>query len=176
MNTKLLSVILSVFILSQCYSTQSCVRLKAISAGEGHTLALDEYGNLWACGDNGYWQLGLGTGVTQVLYLQRVHGPNGVGFLNNIIAFDAGWYHSLAVDSNGSVFAWGTDTQGQLGNGNEGSSSVPVRVHGVNDVNFLKNIIAVSAGRSGEHSLAVDSNGYALAWGYNYKSSQNPPE
>ena len=96
MNTKLLSVILSVVIFSQCYSTQSCAKLKATSAGEGHTLALDEYGGLWACGGGEpYYQLGLGDISGNVLYLQRVKGPNGIGNLNNVIAFDAGWKHSI---------------------------------------------------------------------------------
>jgi alpha-tubulin suppressor-like RCC1 family protein len=40
-------------------------------------------------------------------------------------------------------------------------------VHGRNNVGYLSNIIQVSAGRSGRHSLAVDANGYAYAWGYN---------
>ena len=99
MNTKLLSVILSVFIFSQCYSTQSCARLKAISAGESHTLALDEYGSLWACGGGEpYYQLGLGDISGNVLYLQRVHGPNGVGFLRHIISFDAGLEQFIILD------------------------------------------------------------------------------
>ena len=174
MKTKILSVILSVVIFSQCWSNQFCAKLKAISAGESHTLALDEYGSLWACGGGEpYYQLGLGDISENVLYLQRVRGPNGIGKLNNVIVFDAGWEHSLAVlEPNGLVFAWGYDdeTYGMLGNGqNEGSSNVPIKVHGLNnDPNGLRNIVKVSAGRSGLHSLAVDSSGFVYAWGYNY--------
>jgi parallel beta-helix repeat protein len=178
MKIKVLSVILSVLIFSQCWSTQSCAKLKAISAGEGHTLALDEYGSLWACGGGEpYYQLGLGNISENVLYLRQVHGPNGVGKLNNVIAFDAGWVHSLAV-ANGFCYAWGVDyyenVHGILGNGpGQQDSSVPIRVHGLNDdLNGLRNIVKVSAGRSGLHSLAVDSNGYVYAWGRNYPDGQ----
>jgi len=168
-KTKALPILLSVLIFPQVCFAQLCARLKDISAGENHTLALADDNSLWACGTG---PLGLGDGVEQVPSLQRVHGPNDVGYLNNIINFDAGWEHSLAVDSNGFVWAWGSydEYYGMLGNGpNEGSSNVPIRVHDVNnDVNGLRNIVAVSAGRSGLHSLAVDSNGYVYAWGYNY--------
>jgi len=75
MKTKTLSVILSLFILSQCYSTQFCARLKNVSAGETHTLALDEYGNLWACG-SGPLGLGGSEAYQSALSLQQVHGPS----------------------------------------------------------------------------------------------------
>ncbi|MCJ7777767.1 MAG: hypothetical protein MUP16_05585, partial [Sedimentisphaerales bacterium] len=168
----------SILITALCFlfitntsSAVMCARLKSVSGGEDHTLALADNGTLWACGgkSGNYKQLGLGSGVVYpVLSLHRVHGPNDVGFLSDIINFDAGLYHSLAVEANHFVWAWGTDGYGKLGNGpDEGDSPVPIRVHGVNDVNFLEDIVAVSAGRSGEHSLAVDSNGYVYAWGWN---------
>jgi alpha-tubulin suppressor-like RCC1 family protein len=43
-----------------------CARLKSVSAGENHTLALMDNGTLWACGSNSYKQLGLGSGVPSV--------------------------------------------------------------------------------------------------------------
>jgi len=49
----------------------------------------------------------------------RVHGPGDVGFLDDINDFDAGWMHSLALDINGFVWAWGKNHVGQLGDGGE---------------------------------------------------------
>ena len=86
-----------------------CAKLKDISAGEAHTLAFAEDNRLWSCG---YGPLGLGNEVSQVLSLQRVLGLNGIGYLEHIIAFDAGWEYSLAVDSNGFCLAWGYDSYG----------------------------------------------------------------
>lgn len=143
-------------------------RLKQVSGGEHHTLALMEDKSLWATGGNREGQAGLGSDVNNVYSLQRVLGENGIGFMENVTAFDAGLGHSLIVDSNGYVLAVGYDNVGQLGNGPGWTNSdVPLKVHGVNDVNFLKNIVAVSAGRSGKHSLSVDSNGYTFGWGWN---------
>jgi alpha-tubulin suppressor-like RCC1 family protein len=165
MKSKIITIVLSVVLFSQITFAQLCARLIDAHVGETHTLALSEDNTLFSCGSG---PLGLGDGVSTALSLQRVKGLNGSGFLKNIIAFDAGWTHSLAVDANGACFSFGTEDVGQLGNGpNEGDTSVPIRVHGVNDVNFLTNIVAVSAGRSGKHSLAVRDDGYVVAWGRN---------
>jgi alpha-tubulin suppressor-like RCC1 family protein len=172
MKTRIFSIILSAALFSQISFAQICAKLVAVSCGEFHTLALDENGNLYSCGGDSstsYYPLGLGNISANVLYLRQVKGPNGAGNLKHIISFDAGWEHSLAVDSNHLCWAWGIDSYGKLGNGSGGNSSVPILVHGLNDnSNGLQNIVTVSAGRSGQHSLAVDSSGYVYAWGFNY--------
>ena len=149
-------------------SAVTCPRLKSVSAGEDHTLVLMDSNTLWACGgkSNNYRQLGLGIDVYGVTSLTQVKGENGVGFLQNIVTYDAGWKHSLAADVNGTTWSWGYDDYGQLGNGPGNSSCYfPTKVHGPNNVDYLTNIVYVSAGRSGEHSLAIDVNGYVYAWG-----------
>ncbi len=94
-------------------------------------------------------------------------------YLEDINGFDAGWKHSLALDVNCFVWAWGNNQQGQLGDGGEHLyETTPIQVlSGEQDPgnpnSFLKYIIAISAGRSGEHSLAVDANGFVYAWGKN---------
>jgi alpha-tubulin suppressor-like RCC1 family protein len=84
-----------------------CARLKSVSAGEAHTLALMDDKTLWACGSNDYWQLGLGSSVQDVCSLKQVKGENGVGFLKNVATYDAGLEHSLSADTNGTLWAWG---------------------------------------------------------------------
>jgi hypothetical protein len=68
-----------------------CARLKSVSAGEYHSLALMDNKTLWACGSNGYWQLGLGSSVDSSPTLKQVKGENGVSFLENVTTYDAGW-------------------------------------------------------------------------------------
>ncbi len=159
------------FSFSIC-NAQMCGRIKQVSCGEFNTLALMEDKSLMVCGGNHdcYYQLGLGSNKYQITYLQQVLDLNGVGYLKNIICFDAGWTHSLAADSNGTLFSWGHDTNGQLGNGSSGDSNVPIRVSNIDGSGYLsdtRRIVEVSAGRSGKHSLVVDSNGYVYAFGYN---------
>jgi uncharacterized repeat protein (TIGR01451 family) len=150
-----------------------CARLKSVSAGEDHSLALADNGTLWACGGSSinHKQLGLGSDVHDVLSLRQVLGEGGNGHLQNVATYDAGWKHSLAADANGTIYAWGYDSSGQLGNGSGNDPcDFPAKVHGLNNVGYLSDtvdIVYVSAGRSGLHSLAVDSNGYVYAWGLN---------
>lgn len=73
----------------------------------------------------------------------------------------AGKVHSLALDANGNAWAWGDNLYGQLGNAGDTDSSLPVAVSMPEGVTFTQ----VSAGD--DHSLALDANGNAWAWGRN---------
>jgi alpha-tubulin suppressor-like RCC1 family protein len=78
----------------------------------------------------------------------------------NAVAVSGGWGHSLAIRSDGIVWAWGANWAGQLGDGTNSRSLAPVVVSGLSDV------VAVAAG--GDHSLALKSDGTVWAWGDNY--------
>jgi alpha-tubulin suppressor-like RCC1 family protein len=170
-KTPLIAIVLS-FLVSNVGLAGMCARLKDVSAGENHSMALMDDNTLWACGDNSSWQLGLGNGVYEVYSLKQVRGEGGNGFLRNIVTYDAGVTHSLAADVNGTILAWGDDYHGQLGNGTGNDPcEYPAKVSGVGGSGYLSDtvdIVYVSSGRSGYHSLAVDSNGYVYSFGYNY--------
>ena len=170
---SLLIVITLTLFIGDISMAVMCAKLSKVSGGKYHTLALMDDNTLWACGgSSGDYQLGLGDNVYNVPSLQQVKGENGDGYLQDVATFDAGWYHSLAADANGTLWAWGNNTNWQLGGGSGVSYwDVPQKVHGVNDVGYLSDtveIVYVSAGRSGQHSLVVDSNGYVYSFGYNY--------
>jgi hypothetical protein len=74
-------------------------------------------------------------------------------------AVAAGWYHSLALSSNGTVWGWGDNEYGELGNGTNTSTQSAVQVAG------LTNVTAIAAGYY--YSLALRSDGTVWAWGYN---------
>ncbi|MCM8816517.1 MAG: hypothetical protein NC913_03270 [Candidatus Omnitrophica bacterium] len=134
--------------------------VKSVACGPEHTLALLEDGTVWAWGRNHQGQLGNGT-------TQDSHVPVKVSNLTDVVAIAASDYppappFSLALKSNGTVWAWGGGRDGQLGNGQSGNdyySSVPVQVSG------LTNIIAIAAGDN--HALALRSDGTLWAWGAN---------
>lgn len=77
-----------------------------VSGGEDHTLVLTVNKWPWGCGVNNVYQLGIGDNQDRWT-LVRVHGPNNVGYLEDINDIAAGWKHSLALDVNGFVWAWG---------------------------------------------------------------------
>ena len=130
-----------------------------IAAGQYHTLALKGDRTLLASGWNGAGQLGDGTAGASRVAPVPVVGENGTGLLSNIVAIAAGHAHSLAADANGNVWAWGLNSDGQLGNGTFASSNRPLQVPG------LTNVIAVAAGD--RHSVALTIDGTLWAWGNN---------
>lgn len=76
-----------------------------------------------------------------------------------MIAVAAGWSHTLAVRADGTVWAWGSNTRGQLGDGTQQDRSAPVQVAG------LSNVKAVAAGLY--HSVAIKNDGTVWSWGGN---------
>ena len=93
------------------------------------------------------------TGGTTVM----VPEPAGVTFTS----ISAGWYHSVALGSDGNAYAWGNNSLGQLGDGTNTPSNTPVQVQAPAGVTFT----SISAGA--EHSVALGSDGNAYAWGKN---------
>jgi len=90
----------------------------AISAGEAHSMALDVNGYVYTWGDNQHGQLGNGT-TDQNLAPVRVVGEDGIGDLEGIVAIAAGYWHSIAVDVNGTIWTWGKGSAGRLGLANK---------------------------------------------------------
>lgn len=126
----------------------------AISAGFGHGLALKSDGTVWAWGNNVSGQVG------QAASTAPVKSPVQVGGLSNVIAVAAGGLHSLALKSDGTVWAWGQALYGQLGNNSQFESSTPVQA------SPLSGVTSIAAG--GYQSAARTSDGSVYAWGLNY--------
>jgi hypothetical protein len=106
---------------------------------DGHELALDATGAVWAWGDNARGQLGIGTQVNSNIPVVVTGLPTGM------VAARVGGEHSLALDSAGNVWAWGANQYGQVGNGTTANVLLPVEV--------LSGITQISAGSF--HSLAA---------------------
>lgn len=128
--------------------------LVAVSAGSGHSVVLKKDGTVWTWGYNGEGQLG-----TRAAADSRFPTPAQVGSLSAIKAVVAGDRHCLAVEEDGTVWAWGNNWHGQLGDGTKNHSSAAREVRGLADVT------AIAAGMG--HSLALKKDGTVWAWGYN---------
>ena len=136
--------------------------LIAIATGNAHTLALTTDGGVYAWGYNYYGQLGnSGTTNSAVPVAVNTSGPLAG---KTVVAIAAGGNHSLALTSDGQLYAWGYNYAGQLGNGSTVSSSVPVAVN-VSGALAGKTVIMLAAGDS--HSMALTSDGRVFTWGYN---------
>lgn len=145
----------------------------AVSAGQYHSLALDSSGFVWAWGDNLSGQVGDGTTSTVRYKPTQVCFEAGCGlFLNNVVAIAAGQSFSLALRDDGiqrTVWAWGLNVSGQLGNGTFTDSPLPVQVctahNGSNCTAYLTDVAAIAT--AGQTGFALKSDGTVWAWGNN---------
>ena len=125
------------------------------SAGGSLSLSIHGDGSLWATGDNTYGQLGTGTtSTTSSTTWVRV------GTDLNWVQVSAGNSHSLGLKADGTAYAWGLNSSGQLGDGTTTNRSVPTLLSATDRYTQL-----VAGYYS--HSLGLRADGTAYAWGYN---------
>lgn len=82
----------------------------------------------------------------------------------DLIKVVAGYNHYLGLTSDGEVYAWGSNSYGQLGNGNNTSSSTAVKVVTPDGKSNMTNIVDISAGDS--YSIITDKDGKVYTFGY----------
>ena len=145
-------------------------KVVSVAAGGGHSFAIDEYGNLWAWGWNGWGQLGDGTqGAAFVKSSPVLINTNGRMNDAKVISIVAGYEHSLAIDKHGNLWAWGKNDSGQLGNGSRTYYSTPVLINTNGRMNNARILTVSTCGSGyGSHNLAIDEHGYLWAWGNNF--------
>jgi regulator of chromosome condensation (RCC1) repeat-containing protein/Regulator of Chromosome Condensation (RCC1) repeat protein len=134
-----------------------------IAAGGYHSLFLKSDGSLWAMGDNATGELGDGT-YSNTNRPEQIVSSNVV----TIAAGGANWTNilggsSLFIKSDGSLWAMGDNTAGELGDGTYNNTNRPEQIVASNVV-----AIAVGTGYVGGHSLFLKSDGSLWAMGDNY--------
>ncbi|RBP99196.1 RCC1 domain-containing protein, partial [Bifidobacterium xylocopae] len=147
-----------------------------ISAGTGHSLAIDNHGHAYSWGWNINGQLGNGSNGTNPPNYDNADKNTPVRVTDPAAdtkwtTINAGYNYSLAIDNNGHAYSWGWNRSGQLGDNSNGTNPpnydnadkhTPVRVH---DPAPNTTWTTISAGWG--HSLAMDSNAHAYSWGSN---------
>ncbi|WP_445338171.1 RCC1 domain-containing protein [Bifidobacterium sp. ESL0822] len=133
-----------------------------VSAGYYHSLAIDARGNIWAWGFNQFGELGNGNNINSAIPTLAQY-PRDAGTVT-AIQVSGGFHHTAAIDTKGNTWSWGWNWFGQLGNGNNIDSAIPVPVQYPRDAGTVT-AIQVSAGA--DHSLIIDTKGNTWAWGWN---------
>ncbi len=126
-----------------------------VSAGYGHNIALKKDGTVVGWGNNDYGQLGVN--INEKSY--SIYSKLAIRDFVDVAAVIAGNNHSFAIKNDGTLWAWGDNSLGQLGTNNTLSSSIPVQVSDMIDVK------CVSAGHG--YSAAVKQDGTVWVWGSN---------
>ncbi|CAG9322910.1 unnamed protein product [Blepharisma stoltei] len=129
-----------------------------IACGEAHTLALTEGGDIYAWGRGFEGQLGIRNSIEAVSVPKYVDAFYG----KTMVKVACGQRHSLAIDSEGVLYAWGEARCGQLGNGTHRQIKRPQVVSFPEGVKVKE----VSAGSG--HTAALSTEGCIYLWGYNH--------
>ena len=130
----------------------------AVAAGQSHSYALLATGEVLAWGNNSSGQLGNGAYVNSALPL-FVRKANGE-ILSNIRMISAGANHGYALDNNGQVYAWGSNSSNQLGVGN--SLNQPFSTLVIDNTNQIVNNVKKIDGGA-QFGLLLKTNG--TVWG-----------
>jgi alpha-tubulin suppressor-like RCC1 family protein len=125
----------------------------SIATGHYHALAIKPDGTLWAWGYNNQGQLGLNNTT------YAISSPVQVGALTTWSKIAGGTAFTLAIKTDGTLWSWGQNNQGQLGKGDAIDKSSPVQV------GALTTWASVDGG--GNFSLAVKTDGTLWSWGRN---------
>ncbi|MDK1703200.1 VWD domain-containing protein [Serratia rubidaea] len=129
-------------------------------AGDFHSIILDDLGRLWAWGKNQYGELGDGTTTYQTRpVLVDLLPLNG----RKVMTVSAGEHHTVALDEQGGLWAWGLNDSGRLGDGSITDRHRPVQV----DLTPLDGHKVVAIATSDWNNVALDDLGRLWAWGYN---------
>jgi alpha-tubulin suppressor-like RCC1 family protein len=126
----------------------------AVSAGWSHTCARKTDNTLWCWGDNPEGELGNGTTTGSMTPVQ-VTALGG-----NVVAMSAGWYHTCARMNDGTLWCWGYNEYGQVGDGSTTTRLSPVQVSALGNA-----VTDVSVGFW--HTCAEKTDGSVLCWGHN---------
>ncbi|MDR2152814.1 MAG: hypothetical protein LBO72_08335 [Helicobacteraceae bacterium] len=137
-------------------SSLSDKNVTAIASGYAHVVALNKVGAIYAAGRNGFGQLGLGDKADRRSFT-LVDSLEG----KKIVAIASGDAHSLALDSDGKVYATGSNNKSQLGLGDIDDRKTFALVSSLNDANITE----IAAGAF--HSFALDTGGKIYAAGAN---------
>lgn len=122
-----------------------------VSTGYATCFAIKTDGTLWGWGDNSNGQIGIGNKIATITTPVQVTG------ITDVIWVSSSSYHAVAVKSDGTVWAWGRNVEGQLGDGTTTERLIPVQVTGLNHV------LMAEAGST--HTIALQDDGDVYCWG-----------
>ncbi|MGO3702061.1 MAG: RCC1 domain-containing protein [Candidatus Saccharimonadales bacterium] len=135
--------------------------LVQVVAGDFHTVALDATGYTYAWGYNAQGQVGNNTTTSRNTYANISFQGALTG--KTIVKVAAGYYHSMAIDSDGNTYSWGMNNNGQVGNNSTTNTPTPVAVTSANTPMQGKRIVGISAGYY--NSMALSDDGLMYTWG-----------
>ena len=129
----------------------------SIACGRDSSFALTSEGILWSWGKDEYGQLGHGRTQRYVTLPRRVASLDH----EKIVSIHMGEYHGCAVSSDGRMFTWGKNSDGQCGHGHKNNVTQPTQVEALEALN----VVVSSADCGDGHTAAITEKGELWLWG-----------
>jgi alpha-tubulin suppressor-like RCC1 family protein len=120
------------------------LKFSDVALGSHHTVGITENGEVYGWGRNSHTQASL------ALQEESVKIPIQIHMDKKVAAVAAGWGHTLLLDTEGNIYSWGYNQEGQLGQGNKEFYNKPTKIP------ITEHITKIYAGHS--HSAFIDSN------------------
>ena len=143
--------------------SEGAIAIPQVLSGTTFTAMLKEDGTVWTSG-------AAENGVTGIASNMDINIPTQVKidrdtYLTDIRKIEVGEQHVIALKKDGTVWAWGLNSNGQLGNNTKVNSSYAIQVLDSTGKEFLKDVVDISAGY--DFSIAVMKDKTVYGWGYN---------
>jgi len=151
--------------ITSSFILTSADKIIQVSLGNSHSSALSTNGQIFTWGKNFYGQLGDGT-TTEKFVPTKITSQFSLTSGDKIIQVSLGYSFSTALTTNGQLFMWGANYDGQLGDNTSVNKSVPTKITNQFNLGIGDKIIQVSLGDS--YSSAITLNGSLFIWGDNY--------
>lgn len=139
---------------SASIDSSSAGSVTSVACGWRHSAAVTSDGRVFTFGWSKYGQLGLGDHEDRLVPAE-VSGLAG----RHVVAIAGGWRHTMALDSEGGVWAWGWNKFGQLGIGSTEDQASPVAV------SSLAGSPIAQLACGWRHTVAVGRAGQVFSWG-----------
>jgi alpha-tubulin suppressor-like RCC1 family protein len=134
--------------------------IERLAGGSAHSLGVKIDGTAYAWGRNYYGALGTGSRDEDKNYTPRkLNIKDDLGNPIGIVEVAGGEDHSVALTQLGTVWTWGGNSEGQLGEGTTENNFSPT------EISNLRGITAIAAGK--DHTLALKDDGTVWTWGDN---------
>ena len=133
--------------------------IASIAAGFANACAITNAGSPLCWGENQDGEIGNNTNISSDIPVQ-VLNLAGTGPLNGIAAVTMGENDTCALTTADGVLCWGSPNNGDLGNGKNQESEIPVQVSGLDS-----GVTEIASGY--RHNCAILSNGGVMCWGFN---------
>ena len=139
----------------------NAVAIPNVVSGTTFTAMLKEDGTVWTTGANTVGELGNGSSINSTVPTQVKIDTNT--YLTDIRKIEVGTQHVIALRKDGTVWGWGLNTSGQLGDGTSNSKNYAVQVVSPDGSEKLTDVADISTGY--DFSLAVMKDKTVYAWG-----------